>query len=432
MILKRTEKFYGWKMVGLLWLVYFLMQGLVLYGEPVVNSAMILSTGMGRSVLGAGTTVFLLFQGFSGPFVGRAINKYGIKFTIVLGSILVAISSILMSTVPVTPFVFLLSFGLISGIGIGFSGMFSVQSGVTYWFREKRAFAMSIALTGAGIGGFVAGNVLNKIITVTGDWRMAWHFITVTCIITAVVTLLFVVNRPENLGQIPDGKDYSQESKMDPKKKFSRVYKTLVNRSMSDVMKDRRFWCIVIALTALRFTYSICVGHGILHLLDQGVNQAFAATAIGTMSLFSVVGRLGAGAIGDKIEPRTVWLGGTVLFIIGYVNLIFAQNSLMALLFSIGVGLGFGSSYVCSAAMLGNYYGAETFPSAMGITFPFQMIIGAISPTLAGAVYDYTQSYIVAFMIGLAVMIISGLAIAFATPPKEKGVGDNALEASAS
>jgi hypothetical protein len=51
---------------------------------------------------------------------------------------------------------------------------------------------------------------------------------------------------------------------------------------------------------------------------------------------------------------------------------------------------------------------------------------------LAGAVYDYTQSYIVAFMIGLAVMIITVWLLPLQHPPKEKGVGDNALEASAS
>jgi len=416
--MKRTEKFYGWKMVGILWLVYFLMQGLVLYGEPVVNSSMILSTGMGRSILGAGTSIFMLFQGLSGPFVGKGINKFGIKYTIIFGAILVAISSVLMSTVPITPLLFLLSFGLISGIGIGFSGMFSVQSGITYWFREKRALAMSIALTGAGIGGFVAGNVLNKIITVTGDWRMAWHFITVTCIITIIISAVFIVNRPEAIGQIPDGYDYEAEGKKDSKKRFSRVYKTLSDAKVSDVLRDKKFWCIVIALTGLRFTYSICVGHAILHLLDRGIVQAIAATAVGTMTLFSVVGRLGAGAIGDKIEPRTVWLGGMVLFVIGFLFLMYARNSFMAILFSICLGLGFGVSYVCSAAMLGNYYGVNTFPSAMGVTFPFQMIIGAISPVFAGTVYDLMKSYDIAFYVGLLVAIIATVGVALATPPK--------------
>ncbi|NLI93813.1 MAG: MFS transporter [Peptococcaceae bacterium] len=184
---------------------------------------MIVHTGMGRSILGAGTALFMLFQGLSGPFVGRTIKKSGIKATIILGAILVAVSSILMGTIVGSAWQYLICFGVISGLGIGFSGMFSVQSGITYWFRERRAFAMSIALTGAGLGGFTAGNVLNGIITMTGDWRMAWHFITLTCVVTVIIALLFVVNRPEDLGQIPDGSIYEKTENSSEKRLRPRI-----------------------------------------------------------------------------------------------------------------------------------------------------------------------------------------------------------------
>ncbi len=416
--MNKQVNFYGWKMVSVLWLVYFLMQGLVLYGEPVVNSYMVVHTGMGRSILGAGTSLFMLFQGFSGPLVGKSIRKKGVKFTIIIGAIFVAISSILMGTVVSKPWEFLVAFGVISGIGIGFSGMFSVQAGITYWFREKRAFAMAIALTGAGLGGFIAGNVLNYIINSTGgDWRMAWHFITATCILTIIIAALFIVNRPEDIGQIPDGQIYDQP---DNEKKInkSKVYKTLTDTSLSDVMKDRRIWFIVVGLLALRFTYSMCVGHAILHLFDQGISQAVAATAVGTMTLFSVVGRLGSGFIADRIEPRTVWVGGMAIFIIGFLNLMFATSTLMAILFSILAGAGFGSSYVCSATMVGNYYGVNTFPSVMGIVFPAQMVIGAVAPFSAGLIFDITKSYTISFSIGLVIMVIGTLAVVFASPPR--------------
>lgn len=413
-------------MVGFLWLIYFLMQGLVLYGEPVVNSYMIVHTGMTRATLGAGTSLFMLLQGFSGPFVGRAIQKRGIRFTIILGAILVAVSSILMGTVVNTPWEYLVSFGIISGVGIGFSGMFSVQSGITYWFREKRALAMAIALTGAGLGGFVAGNVINKIIAATGDWRMAWHFITITSIVTIVITALFIVNRPESIGQVPDG-DVSDNSEKPKIKPFSRVYKTTIDTPLAVVLKDYRVWFIIIALVAIRFTYSMCIAHAILHLFDKGIPQGIAATAVGTMTLFSVLGRLGAGALGDKIEPRLVWIGGMLIFIIGFLNLMFATTAAQAIIFSIFVGMGFGASYVCSAAMIGNYYGVNTFPAVMGIVFPFQMIMGALAPISAGVIFDLTKSYTMAFMIGLVVIIIGTLALLRTTPPKKEIVPEHNL-----
>jgi hypothetical protein len=62
MILKRTEKFYGWKMVGLLWLVTSNARSRFVW-RTGGNSAMILSTGMGRSVFGAGYNCVFAFQG---------------------------------------------------------------------------------------------------------------------------------------------------------------------------------------------------------------------------------------------------------------------------------------------------------------------------------------------------------------------------------
>ncbi|NLI93814.1 MAG: MFS transporter [Peptococcaceae bacterium] len=115
---------------------------------------------------------------------------------------------------------------------------------------------------------------------------------------------------------------------------------------MSEVMKDKRVWFIIIALLALRFTYSMCIAHAIFHLFDKGIPQAVLATAVGTMTLFSVFGRLGAGALGDRIEPRIVWIGGMLVFIVGFLSLMFAQSAWMAILFSICVGMGFGS-FLC-------------------------------------------------------------------------------------
>jgi len=421
---QEKKKFYGWKMVGLLWLVYFLMQGLVLYGGPVVNSFMVLDMNFARSVLGAGASIFVLFQGLSGPFAAKAINAKGIRFTIISGAFLVIISAVLMATVVNTPLKFLIVFGVMSGVGIGFSGMFSVQSGVTYWFREKRGLALAIALTGASFGGFVAGYVMNLIMNYTGgSWRAVWVFLAITCFVTIVIAKLFVVNRPEDVGQVPDGKVYDESITDSDKKekRFSKVYKTKVDEKLSDIIKTPKFWYILIALVAIRFSYNIILSQATLHLLDRGIPELIAATAVGNMTLFGALGRLGAGSISDRIEPQKIWVVGMIIFILGFAFLMVANTVFLTILFSVAVGIGFGVSYVTSSAMLGNYYGANTFPTVMGIAFPVQMIAGAIGPVFAGVIFDATQSYHIAFLIGQVVMVVGTLAVVLATPPKMRG-----------
>lgn len=414
--MNKQAKFYGWNMVGVLWLVYFLMQGLVLYGEPVINTFMVIHMDWSRSVLGMGTTTFALLQGIAGPLVAWIIVKKGIRFTITIGSIIVAISALLMATVVDTPWKYIVGFGVLSGVGLGFSGMFSVQSGINYWFREKRALALSIALTGAGVGGFVVGHIFESILKVSGgNWHIGWWFIVFTSCISAVIAWVFIKNKPSDIGQVPDGIAIEKAEKNE---KNRHVYKAKIDMPITRVIKDRNLWFIIIAIVALRFGYKLCVGHGVIHLLDQGITTGVAATSLGTMSLFSVLGRLAAGMFADRIEPRYVWTAGMVSFVIGFLSLMYSTDAIHVMIYAAGVGLGWGISYVSYSAMIANYFGTNTFPQAMGIVFPCQQIIGSLAPVTAGLLFDFTGSYMIAFDIVLALMGVGIIVIMLAKPPQ--------------
>jgi MFS family permease len=414
--MQQKRKFYGWKMVGILWAVYFLMQGLVLYGEPVINTIMVIERGFTRTILGLGSSTFVLFQGFAAPFVARLIDKKGIRSTIVIGAALIAVSSLLMGFFVSKEWQYILCFGVLSGVGLGFGGMISVQSGVNYWFHERRAFAMSIALTGSGFGGFVAGNVFNGVIRAfDGNWRMGWHIITFTCLLTVCISLLWVKNKPEDLGQRPDdGYTPPEKHAAGPQ----RVFKTKGSVPFKTAIQMPKVWFVIITLVTIRFSYNICVSQGMIHLMDVGIPQQIAGLSVGTMTLFSVIGRFGAGVVGDRFEPRVIWIGGMLIFIAGILFLQYAATPWHAVAYSLCVGIGFGSSYVCSASLLANYFGADTFPLIMGVAIPAQMVIGALSPTMAGYFFDRTGSYNIPFTIALAAIVAGTASLCLARPPK--------------
>jgi hypothetical protein len=125
-----------------------------------------------------------------------------------------------MSTFPVTPFVFLLSFGLISGIGIGFSGMFPCNRGYLL-VPGKKGFCHVYRLDGSRYRRLRAGNVLNKIITVTGDMADGLALYYRYLYYHSFVTLLFVVNSRKILDNPRWQRLTAKKGKMDPKKKFS-------------------------------------------------------------------------------------------------------------------------------------------------------------------------------------------------------------------
>ena len=148
------KRFYGWTIVVSLWIIYFLNVGFPMYGGQTVNTFMADEMGFKRTILGLAFSLFNLFQGLPGPIIGYTIQKKGARFSIALGSILILVSAIMMGYVVKSQWLFLLTFGVIAGVGVGFGTVVPVQTTVTQWFDRKRSRAMAITLTASGFGGF--------------------------------------------------------------------------------------------------------------------------------------------------------------------------------------------------------------------------------------------------------------------------------------
>jgi hypothetical protein len=83
-------------------------------------------------------------------------------------------------------------------------------------------------------------------------------------------------------------------------------------------------------------------------------------------------------------------------------------------------GCGYGSCLVLIPAMLGNYYGTESFPKIMGFISPFLIIFDSCVAVGAGIISDKTGSYDLAFMIlsGFIALGITGAGLC--APPVKK------------
>ena len=423
---KGYGKFYGWKFLAAIWVIYCLMQGIVLYGASVVNTFTMMDLGFSRGTLGAGVTVYQICGSVAAPLVTWVINKKGIRFSMVVGSAVVLLSCGLLALFVSDGMQYVAVYGVLSGLGMALAGMLPLQVGVNHWFREKRALAMAISLTGSGVGGFVSGALFNAINSSFG-WHACWWFVAATTVVTIIVVLVFVVNKPEDIGQIPDGKDYESEP---DSKRFSKVYKTVGNFPVKKVLKDYRIWVIMLSLVFMRFAYNICVSQGMAHLLDQNLDTVVAASAVGSMTLIGVVGRLISGSIGDKVEPRWIWAAGMIVMGGGIACLWFASSAAYVWAFAALVGIGFGFSYVSSTVIIANYYGADTYTLLMAFVFPVQFILGSLGPTFAGVVYDVMGDYSLAFLVSLIMVAVSVVCIASASPPRS--LAEDVGESSAS
>ncbi|MBN2283339.1 MAG: MFS transporter [Deltaproteobacteria bacterium] len=414
--------FYGWRLLAVFWCVYCINVGFVFYGANVINTLMVQDLAMSRKTLGAGFALFHLIQsGLSAPFIAYLINRRGIRCTLALGSILAAIGAVLMTTIVTTPILFLAVFGILIGFGIGFGGVLGVQTGVTIWFVRKRALAMSLALTAAGIGGFIAAPALNLIMTEAGgNWKTGWLCLAALCTAAFLLSLCFVKNRPSDLGQVPYGADEATEYSEEGSPHTSvGVYHTTRQWTARDALRTGTLWLVFAGILGFLVPYLFCVSHGVIHLIDQGFPPITAALSLGLITLFSIIGRLAGGLLGDRIEPRYLWAGALLLECAGIFLCMHAEQALSLYLYSVFVGIGFGCAFILMPTIIGNYFGPNAFASIMGVISPLFTLFSSASPFAGGLIYDGTGSYDIAF-IGSCLFCVAGFAAILAAGPRHE------------
>ncbi|MGC9325241.1 MAG: MFS transporter [Desulfomonilia bacterium] len=417
--MRASKEFYGWHLICVLWLIYFINIGFVFYGSSLINTFMVLEMGFDRKTLGGGFALFHYVSGLSAPLAAYVINKKGIRTALALGSLVLVCGAVLMATVVRSTWVFLLVYGPVMGVGIGFGSVLSVQTGVTLWFNRKRALAMSLVLTASGIGGVVAAPSLNLLIsTLSGNWRAAWLGVSVLCLVSVVMSVLCVRNRPSDLGQVPDGiMPEGTGSRPSTGSKLG-VHRTSRIWTRNQAMKTPSLWLIFIGIIGYFVPFMFCVAHGVIHLMDNGLSQGSASLSLGLLTLFSIVGRLLGGFLGDRIEPRH--LGGISLLVLlaGVLACMGAHDVVFMVLYASCVGIGFGCAFVMLPTLIGNYYGPDAFASIVGMLAPLYTLFSASAPFAGGVIYDATGSYHMAFMASSGICALGACAIFLAREPE--------------
>jgi cyanate permease len=76
-----------------------------------------------------------------------------------------------------------------------------------------------------------------------------------------------------------------------------------------------------------------------------------------------------------------------------------------------------GSIIMLQALIIGECFGLVSFATVSGLAGLFTMSGAAFGPTIAGVIFDATQSYQLAFTIFAGMTMVAILVIFFARPP---------------
>jgi len=398
---KQDKGFYGWKVLAALWLIMFVNVAFPFFGASIINTWMAAEFNLDRKMLGLPFTVFILMTGLPAPLIAIGINRWGVRFALCTGSIIITIGSIIMAQLGTNGIQAVFGFGIIVGIGTAMAGALASQTCVAFWFIKKRALALSIVMSAPGFGGFVATRVLNGIITsADGNWRMGWWLIAGLSCLSFLAATLVVKNKPASVGQLPDGDGGGDESTQQDQKstrKPAGVYKTTEDWTFAEVLRTRMLWLILACTVGFSSCFMLFLAHGVVHLQDLGHTPTAAAASLSFMTFCSLIGNFGIGILGDRVEPRYLWIVTIVLCAMAMLLVNGADSPLKLYPYAICLGIGFGGAVICMMTLISNFYGSKAYASVVGLVLAVQTSASASVPLIAGYIFDGSGSYSVVF-----------------------------------
>ena len=421
--------FYGWKLVGVLWFLDFLNMGFPLYGGLVINNYMynLKAIPMSRATFGLGFTLLNLFIGIPSILVAAAILRWGIRRTFGIGSALILLGAMWLAVWASRPWHYLVGFGVVVGTGVSFSTIVPVATGITRWFKRYRGRAMAVALSASGFAGFVGAPLINRVLAANGgNWRQAWAAVCGIAVVSAIVALLYVKERPEELGQIVDGSIDPNESK---ENSTTNALVTKFPWTPREAFATRSYWMIVIGGIACQFPFFFFTAHWLLHLKGAGIPAADAAWAMGLFTMGAVGGRLIGGWLMDRLAARFAFIMGLCCYFLGSVLALRVTPDALWIAYAAAIlyGTGFGWTFVCLNTASGHYYGPAAFPKLNGMSLVLTAIFCSPAGVIGGKLFDIYGNYTTAFRLNMVIAACGILALFFATmpvPPTQRAQGE--------
>jgi MFS family permease len=420
-----NRNFYGWTLLAVLFSLDFVNMGFPVYGGTVINSYMLRQVPMSRGELGLGFTFSNLFVGLCAPLVAASILRVGIRKTFAIGSTLICAGSLLLAQFTTKPWQYLAGYGVVVGVGMGFGTLVPAGTAVTRWFKLYRGRAMGICLGASGIAGFVAAPLLNRILEVSGgNWRAGWRIVAGFAVISGLLALLFVKERPEDLGQVVDGIPGTESTPQPQQRRGARQLFTTHAWTPAEAYRTKAFWLIAVAGIACQYPLFFFVAHWILHARGAGIAASDAAWTMSAFAIGGIVGRLIGGWLMDTISGRVAFIVGLCVFVVGSLLAIPVTADALAVAFLAAslYGVAFGWTFTCMNTCTAHYFGATAFPKLNGTTIFLTSVIASPASAIGGKIFDVSGGYTRAFELNIVLALIGIVAMAFAKMPHPPGV----------
>jgi sugar phosphate permease len=351
--------------------------------------------GWSRATISAAVSVNLVLYGLMGPFSAALLDNLGVRLTVSIALVLVAIG-ISLTTLMTAPWQLVLLWGVVVGAGTGMAALALAATVVNRWFSHRRGLVMGVLTASTATGQLLFLPLMAWVVETYG-WRLAVLGVAAAGLLVLPPVMLFMRNRPSDVGLPPYGE--REVLPVPPRSAVNPAIAALA--ALGRGLRSRDFW-----LLSATFFICGCSTNGLIgtHLIpsciDHGIPEVRAAGLLAAMGVFDLVGTTASGWLSDRFDNRHLlfWyygLRGLSLIYLPYaLDVSFYGLSIFALFY----GLDWIATVPPTVRLAANAFGKEQVGVMFGWIGAAHQLGAATAAYGAGAVRTVTGSYLGAFV----------------------------------
>ena len=369
--------------------------------------------GWDRTLVSATAGLGLILYGLIGPFAAALMQGFGIRRTL-LGGLTLMAAATLGSLGMSEPWHYLLSWGVISGVGTGAVAPVLGATVVNRWFASRQGLMMGI-LTASTSTGALIFLPLMAWLAENGAWRPVAMLVGLLAAAMIPLVALLMPERPESIGltRLGETADNLQPQRIAPNPFIALT-------ALRDAVRAPMFWLLFGTFFVCGLTTNGLIGtHLIAYCGDRGIAPVQAAGLLSLMGLFDLIGTTASGWLTDRYDPKkllVIYYGFRGLSLVALPFIDFNATSL--LLFALIYGLDWVATVPPTAKLANMAFGETKVPILFGWILVGHQLGAATAALGAGLVHSELGSYTWAFLISGLFGVLAAAVMAISVRPR--------------
>ncbi|HEY6870646.1 MAG TPA: MFS transporter [Novosphingobium sp.] len=365
--------------------------------------------GWDRATISFAAAVGIFLYGLVGPFAAALMLSFGIRRTLLAGLLIMALATFA-SLWMRAPWHYVLTWGLLSGLGSGAVAMVLGAAVVNRWFARRQGLVMGLLSASTATGSLIFLPVLAWLSS-RGDWRPVAMAVSLACLVLIPVVALVLPERPADIGARRFGEaddEPAATAQLQQVRTAGLAITTLLRAVRQPV-----FWLLFGTFFVCGLTTNGLVGTHMIALCgDHGIAPVAAAGLLSTMGLFDLIGTTASGWLTDRYNPRlllVIYYGLRGLSLIALPFLDFGTLSLGV--FAVFYGLDWIATVPPTMKLANQAFGEREAPIVFGWIQTGHQLGAAFAAFTAGLVRQESGTYLPALVAAGIAAVLAALVL---------------------